>query len=167
MSQQPLVPPQTLGQTSSGGYLGGQAKQGVSPWVPFPVTAAGFSCVLFSPAVSGIGTLEASRVVYRMQWAQAWEALPHFARGPPALRMSSPASWSPAGWPLQAFPHLQGGSNCTATRGLVGLEVSAHSVFVGTAGRTEATGRPAVQGQCAHWQGGRLAVNDRGPAWGG
>lgn len=53
MSQQLPVPPQPLGQTSPGGHLGGRARQRASPCAPFPVAAAGFSYVLFSPVVSG------------------------------------------------------------------------------------------------------------------
>lgn len=53
VSQQLPVPPQPLGQTSPGGHLGDRAGQRASPCVPFPVAAAGFSYVLFSPMVSG------------------------------------------------------------------------------------------------------------------
>lgn len=62
VSQQLPVPPQPLGQTSPGGHLGGRAGQRASPCVPFPVAAAGFSYVLFSPVVSGdwhLGNLRA------------------------------------------------------------------------------------------------------------
>lgn len=145
--------------------LRGQARRWGCPWVPFPVTTAGLSCFVFFLWFPGIGALETSGVVYRMQRAWDWEAPPTLPRVTlwggvvPPRRAQQPVLSGPQ------FFHLQGGNNCIAAP--QGLRASWSAPLSVCGHCTVATDRPAVRGWCAHWQGGHLAVDDRGPARGG
>lgn len=137
VSQQLPVPPQSLGRTSPGGHLGGQARRRARPCAPFPVAAAGFSYLLFSPAVSGdrhSGKFRACLQDAVGPGLAVGTACQGLMPGPQPRRGAAPAGVTaqpPGAWGARSVP----------------------LVFVGTAGRivvTAVSDRGPALGGCGH-----------------